>query len=173
MKSLGVAQLGEVYGKAYIEEVPVVHARAQRLDRASRLALSCAQALVSEIGISGPDMGVFVLTRFGAIAANAEHWQKYESGGLPAVSPLIFPATVPSAAAAEVAIALSAMGPNVTLCGDMQALPALWLMAEDALRAEDCRVALVGFVDGWHASLSGFGLTRKEVDGASFVALSL
>ena len=166
VRVLASARVGAIYGKT---DVVVVHARAQRLDRASRLALAAAQQVAALADAA--DCGVFVLTRFGAIAANAEHWSKFKGGGIGAVSPLIFPSTVPSAAAAEVAIALQAMGPNFTLCGDASLIPELWRLAEDALAIGDCTHALVGAVDGWHPVLERFGLKESDVDGACFALL--
>ncbi len=163
MRVLSVAKSGTMFGR---RDPEVVHPRAQRLDRASRIALSAAQEALAVAEVSGAELGVFVITRFGAFAANAEHWQRFASGGLSAVSPLVFPATVPSAAAGEIAIATGAMGPNITLCGGHRSLPELWHMAEAALRTGDCRHALVAAVDGWHEQLGAYGLTPECVDGA-------
>ena len=120
----------------------VVHPRPGRLDRPSRLLLSAAQkAMPAPPG----DSGVFVATEHGAFAANAEHWGHVLASGLSAVSPLIFPATVPSAPAGEVAIALPAMGPNVTLCGFSSARQIV-RMARRALRDGECDGAYVAVV---------------------------
>lgn len=157
-----VAKNGHAFG---VGDPPVVHARPGRLDRPSRLALSAAQQVFKEPAGERPRLGVWIVSQYGAFAANADHWQMFLSKGTAGVSPLVFPATVPSAAAAEIAIAVGAMGPNVTLCGGPRAAVDLFGLACDAIASGVCDEALVGAVDGWHPRLAALGFSEATIDG--------
>jgi 3-oxoacyl-(acyl-carrier-protein) synthase len=163
-----IARTGVRFGLANPE---VVHARPGRLDRASRLALAAAQAVFTEPVAERAKLGVWMVSQYGAFSANAEHWQLFMDKGIAGVSPLVFPATVPSAAAAEIAIATGAMGPNVTLCGGPLVALQLLKLARRALHAGVCDEALVGAVDGWHPLMAKLGLNEREIDGAVLVRL--
>ena len=159
------ARAGSSFAEHWIADADVVcnHPRAGRLDRYTRLAVSAAQALLAGApAVANPvDLGVFLASEWGSFAANADHWAVVSSGGV--ASPLIFPATVPSAAAGEVAMLLGAMGPNVTLVGGAEALVPI---ARASLAAGDCGAAIVGVVDAWHPRMAALGLDWHTHDGA-------
>lgn len=160
---VSVARVGYVYG---VPDPEVAHARPGRLDRPSRLALAAAQRVFAEPIAERPRLGIWVVSQYGAFAANADHWQGFLARGIAGVSPLVFPATVPSAAAAEIAIATGAMGPNVTLCGGPSAAAALLSLAAAALHDGSCDEALVCAVDGFHPRLAALGLAEASIDAA-------
>lgn len=122
-----------------------------------------ALTAASGADITREDLGIFLTTEWGSFGANVDHWAAVSSGA-PA-SPLIFPATVPSAAAGEVAIALGAMGPNVTMVGGAEALLPI---ARASLAANDCSAAIIGVVEAWHPRMAALGLDWKTHDGACF-----
>jgi 3-oxoacyl-(acyl-carrier-protein) synthase len=160
-----VARVGSTFAGHWIEDSALAcdHPRAGRLDRYTRLAVAAAQTLVQG---AHPELGIFLASEWGSFGANADHWAGIASGA-PA-SPLVFPATVPSAAAGEVAISLGAMGPNVTCVGDAASLIPL---AHAAMRAGDCAAALVGVVEAWHPRMAALGLDWRTHDGACLVWL--
>ena len=157
-----IARVGSTFAQQWIadEAITCHHPRAGRLDRYTRLALSAAQALGPEAE-ERADLGVFVASEWGSFGANTEHWSTI-CAGQPA-SPLVFPATVPSAAAGEVAIALGAMGPNVTLMGGAGALLQI---ARASIAAGECAMAIVGVVEAWHPRMAALGLDWRTHDGA-------
>ena len=163
-----VARTGARFG---IPSPEVVHGRPGRLDRASRLALAAAQQVFKEPLIERPRLGVWIVSQYGAFSANAEHWRLFLARGIAGVSPLVFPATVPSAAAAEIAIATGAMGPNVTLCGGPSVASQVLSLARSAILSGVVDEAIVGAVDGFHPKMLELGLQESAIDGAVVVRM--
>jgi 3-oxoacyl-(acyl-carrier-protein) synthase len=163
-----VARIGSAFSKAFVEtsDIACRHPRAGRLDRYCRLAVSAAEALIASPALD-PDLGIFIASQFACFGANAEHW-KILSEGAPA-SPLIFPATAPSAAAGEIATAILAMGPNVTLVGSAEDV---WQTARSAIAAGDCTQAICGVVEAWHPRLTELGASWQTHDGACLALIS-
>lgn len=159
-------------GLCFGVEPSVVHARPQRLDRASLLALAAAQQVLTAPEREDLSLGVAVLTEWGAFSANAEHWLRVRDVGPAQASPLVFPATVPSAAAAELAIAFSAMGANVTECGGAADWPAFVAGAQALVAAGAVHRLIVCAVDGGHPALTHYGVAEQAVDGAVAFILS-
>ena len=168
-----VVRLGSSFMRDWVEEATLAcsHPRAGRLDRYTRLALAAAQQLVPLIGELGAreGLGIFFASEFGCFGSNCEHLKTVRAGQ--AASPLVFPATVPSSAAGEVAMSLLAMGPNVTLTGGVEVALQVWALARAALAAGDCEQALVGVVEAWHPRLAEFGLSFLSHDGACLALL--
>ncbi len=163
-----VTRIGSAFSGTFIEtgDIACRHPRAGRLDRYCRLAVSAAEALIASAAIDTA-LGVFIASQVACFGANAEHW-KILVEGAPA-SPLIFPATAPSAAAGEIATAILAMGPNVTLVGGAEEI---WQMARSAIAAGDCSQAICGVVEAWHPRLTELGATWQTHDGACLALIS-
>jgi 3-oxoacyl-(acyl-carrier-protein) synthase len=163
-----IARIGSAFSRAFIEtgDLACRHPRAGRLDRYCRLAVSAAEALIAS-PVLDPALGIFIASQFACFGANAEHW-KILSEGAPA-SPLIFPATAPSAAAGEIATAILAMGPNVTLVGSAAEI---WQTARSAIAAGDCTQAICGVVEAWHPRLTELGASWQTHDGACLALIS-
>ncbi len=112
-------------GGALVEEIPVAavpadkRARLGRLDRLSRLFFAAAHlaADAAELRIAAEEadrIGLSFGTGLGCLLTNEEYYRKIVAQGPAAASPRLFAATVSSAAAGEVSIALGIHGPNVT-----------------------------------------------------------
>ena len=159
-----LATYGSVFGDAWLDEPLVDHPRAGRLDRAARLA-HAALARLSLVAL--PGLGVFIGSEWGSFAANVEHADALFSRGPSHVSPLTFPATVPSAVTAELAMTLGVNGPQVTVVAPVsQLVDRLLATVRASLQAGDCEQALVGVVEAWHPRMAALGLQRDSVDGA-------
>jgi 3-oxoacyl-(acyl-carrier-protein) synthase len=161
---------------AELAAIRVEHPRAARLDRYCRLALSAAQGAVDRAARDAhnerPDLGVFVASQLGCFGANVDHQRRLHEQGVRGVSPLVFPATVPSAAAAEIAIAFGALGPNVTLTGGAESAAGILRLGLRSLLDGECRAALIGVADAWHERLAELGFEPGCIDGAAFIYLS-
>ena len=98
---------------------PATAARVGRLDRLCRLFLAAAFRAVGDAGVALPladaeRVGLSFGTGLGCLLSDAEFYEKVIEHGAAAASPRVFAATVSSAAAGEVSIALGIHGPNVT-----------------------------------------------------------
>ena len=162
---------------AQVEEIPLdalageARARAGRLDRVSRLFLSAAHLAVTSANLVIDDSnaercGLSFGTGFGCLLTNAEYNQKVNDQGLAAASPRLFAATVSSAAAGEVSIALGIKGPNVTAhMGFAAGLGAVGY-GFDLIRTGKADVVLAGGADALGAALvhglADMGLVKSE-----------
>jgi 3-oxoacyl-[acyl-carrier-protein] synthase II len=121
---------------------------ARRLSRICQLAVAAARLAVAESGVgAGPDLGLVVGTEHGDFRSSAEFAAGFLRGGPAGLSPMIFPNTVMNSMAAQVAIAVGARGPTLTLnqatvAGDLALARAAALVA-----AGQARAVLAGGVD--------------------------
>ena len=108
-----------------IEAIPLAavaadrHPRIGRLDRISQLFLAASCLAAHDAGLEIPlhdaeRVGLSFGTGLGCLLTNAEFYQRVVEQGSAAASPRLFAATVSSAAAGEVSIALAIHGPNAT-----------------------------------------------------------
>jgi len=163
------ACVGAAFVERHSDDIPIHHPRAGRLQRYERLALCASQhALPAESLNNSETFAVVVASEHGCFGANIEHATALKNGGMAAVSPLLFPATVPSCAASEVAISLKANGPNYTLIGGAEIVYTAFDLTLSLLRREATHV-LLGVVDAWHPGLAVFGATPQTHDGACFL----
>jgi 3-oxoacyl-[acyl-carrier-protein] synthase II len=121
---------------------------ARRLSRICQLAVAAARLAVVDSGVGpGPDLGVAVGTEHGDFRSSEEFAAGFLRRGPAGLSPMIFPNTVMNSMAAQVAIAVGAQGPTVTVNqatvpGDLAVARAAALVASG-----QARVMLAGGVD--------------------------
>jgi 3-oxoacyl-[acyl-carrier-protein] synthase II len=121
---------------------------ARRLSRICQLAVTAARLAVAESGVAaGPDLGVTVGTEYGDFRSSEEFASGFLRRGPAGLSPMIFPNTVMNSMAAQVAIAIGAQGPVLTVnqgtvAGDLALARATALIASAHTRA-----VLAGGVD--------------------------
>jgi 3-oxoacyl-[acyl-carrier-protein] synthase II len=88
---------------------------ARRTDRFTQLAIAAAEQAAAEAGAEGVDLerlGVVVGTGIGGLDTIEREIRNFVTGGERAVSPLLVPMVMPSAAAAAVSMRLGARGPG-------------------------------------------------------------
>ena len=135
-------------------DVHVDRDAARRLSRICQLAVSAARLAVVDSGVSpGADLGVAVGTEYGDFRSSEEFAAGFLRRGPAGLSPMIFPNTVMNSMAAQVAIAVGAQGPTVTV--NQATVPGDLAMARAAglVAAGQARVMLVGGVDEICASV--------------------
>ncbi|MFN7972663.1 MAG: beta-ketoacyl synthase N-terminal-like domain-containing protein [Acidobacteriota bacterium] len=152
----------------------VPSAAARRMCALSRFAVAAAGAACEDAGIATPhprdDLGVYLSTSFGAVAHAAALMRAILLDGPQAASPFLFSESVANAPAAQVAIAIGARGPNVTVTQrESGALIALSRAAAD-VAAGRTSVALAGAVEECapllHALSDRFRALARPRDGA-------
>ncbi|MEV0373276.1 beta-ketoacyl-[acyl-carrier-protein] synthase family protein [Streptomyces sp. NPDC050636] len=136
--------------------------RARRLDRFIHLALAAAQQAVRDAKLdpaawNAPRVAVVL-----GVGSNSLHTYFHEfdvlSQGHPElVSPLALPRSVPSMAAAEVAITLDARGPNFTVASACSSGATALAVAADMVTSGACDIALAGGAES--------GCSRMTVTG--------
>jgi 3-oxoacyl-[acyl-carrier-protein] synthase II len=94
--------------------------RVGRLDRVSRLFLAASFLAIEDAALSLPwrhaeRVGLSFGTGLGCLLSDADFYERVVEQGAAAASPRVFAATVSSAAAGEVSIAMGIHGPNATL----------------------------------------------------------
>jgi 3-oxoacyl-[acyl-carrier-protein] synthase II len=151
-------------------------AAARRMSPPSRLAVAAARLAVRDAGLAEEDPGfadtaVVVATAFGPALYTEKLLESIFGSGPESASPAIFTESVASAAASQVAIALRARGPSLTVT-QREAGP-LVAVGEGLrlLRAGRARRVLVGAVEEMtpllHAILDRFhALARPDASGA-------
>jgi 3-oxoacyl-(acyl-carrier-protein) synthase len=126
---------------------------ARRLSRICQLAVAAARAAVAESGVAaGPHLGVAAGTEHGDFRSSEEFAAGFLRRGPAGLSPMIFPNTVMNSMAAQVAIAIGAQGPVLTVnqgtvAGDLAVARAATLIASGHAGA-----VLAGGVDEISAS---------------------
>lgn len=147
-------------------------ASARRMSFPSRLAVAAARMALAEAGIDatgagGPRVGVYLATTFGCGLSTESLLRQILLEGAEAAQPFHFSECVANAPAAQLAIAVGARGPNVTLT-QREAGPLLAVArGAQAVRENRVDLALAGAVEEvtplLHALLDRFGaLARKE-----------
>jgi len=146
-------------------------AAARRMSFPSKLAVSAARMALAEAGIDstsagGPRVGVYLATTFGTGLSTERLLRRILLEGAEAAQPFDFSECVANAAAAQLAIALGARGPNVTLT-QRESGPLLAVArAAQAVREGRVDLALAGAVEEitplLHALLDRFGALARQ-----------
>lgn len=167
----GGARLAALVGERDVSRW-VPHAAARRMCFPSKLAVAAARMALAEAGIGpteagGPRVGVYLATAFGSGLSTEKLLRQILLEGAEAAQPFYFSECVANAPAAQLAIAVGARGPNVTLT-QRESGPLL-AVARGAQAVREGRVdlALAGAVEEvtplLHALLDRFGaLARAE-----------
>jgi 3-oxoacyl-(acyl-carrier-protein) synthase len=167
----GGARLAALLGERDVSRW-VPPAAARRMSILSKLVVAAARMALAEAGISAakdgsPRVGVYLSTTFGSGLSTESLLRQILLEGAEAAQPFHFSECVANAPAAQLAIAVGARGPNVTLT-QRESGPLL-AVARGAQAVREGRVdlALAGAVDEvtplQHALLDRFGaLARKE-----------
>jgi 3-oxoacyl-(acyl-carrier-protein) synthase len=108
---------------------------ARRLSRIGQLAVAASGLAMADSGVgAGPQLGLVVGTELGDFRSSEEFAGGFLRRGPGGLSPMIFPNTVMNSMAAQIAIAVGAQGPGVTLnqatvAGDLAVARAAALVA--------------------------------------------
>ncbi len=150
-------------------------AAARRMTPPSQLAVAAARMAIDHAGLAGAAdeavTGVVMATSLGAVTSTEQVLDTARRSGPQAVSPFAFAESVANAAAGQVAIAIKAQGPNITVVQrEAGALTAVGRGAMLIASGQADRV-LVGNVDEMppilHALLGRFdALARPGEDGS-------
>lgn len=166
---LAAGTSGHCWGKAdqfkATDFIPPLKAR--KLDRASQFAvatvgMALAAAGLVKGGFAPERIGIALGSGFGGIANASEFLSGYYQGGLPGLSPMLFPNTVANAAASNASIEYGLQGPNVTFiqrfCSAESAILAACRFIEEG-RAD---IMLAGGVDELTPQMiRGFAVTGQ------------
>jgi 3-oxoacyl-[acyl-carrier-protein] synthase II len=167
----GGARLAALVGERDLSRW-IPHAAARRMSFPSKLAVAAARMALAEAGVGvteagGPRVGVYLATAFGSALSTEKLLRQILLEGAEAAQPFYFSECVANAPAAQLAIAVGARGPNVTLT-QRESGPLL-AVARGAQAVREGRVdlALAGAVEEvtplLHALLDRFGaLARAE-----------
>jgi 3-oxoacyl-[acyl-carrier-protein] synthase II len=120
----------------------------RRMDRLSRLALASCRDALEEAGLAGHErVGVVLGTGLGPMRSTLDFFLPTINGGPSLGNPAIFPNTVHSAAAGQVAMMLGARGPTSTATAMHAAGASALCIAYDLLRAGRADAILCPAVD--------------------------
>jgi 3-oxoacyl-(acyl-carrier-protein) synthase len=151
--------------------------KARKFDRCSQFAIAAAGMALSDAGIDRTDLdplrvGIVLGCGFGGIRNSEEFLQGYFTGGINGLAPMLFPNTVPNAAASNVSIEVGFKGPNVTTIQRFCSAESALFIARRFLDEGRADVMLAGGVDEitpW--TLSAFralGQMRPDGSGHGF-----
>lgn len=147
--------------------------KARRMSQPSKQAVAAANMAVSQAGFELDDLdraAIIVATSYGAAEVTEKILRQAMLDGPEAVSPALFTESVANAPAAQIAMALEAKGPNLTIV-QRQAGPVVALaQGVSAVSSGKSPIALVGAVDEVnplvHSILDRFGaLAKPDSDG--------
>ena len=142
-----------------------------RFDRYTRaLSVATSRAVVSADADLGIAAGLYVTSEYSCYETNADFHRGLIDKGPRLASPLLFPYTLPGAAAAEVAMHFRLGGEHLVFAGGASAALASLLSAADSLAGQDGRALVVASAD-----VLGVECLRARVTGGQFepeVALS-
>ncbi len=147
--------------------------KARRMGQPSKQAVAAANMAVAQSGLELNDLGraaIVIATSYGAADVTENILRQAMLEGPEAVSPALFTESVANAPAAQVAMALKAQGPNLTIV-QRQAGPLIALaQGVSAIVSGKSSIALVGAVDEvnplLHSILDRFrALARPGDDG--------
>lgn len=150
---------------------------ARRMGYPSRLAVAAGRMAAADAGLSLPQMGapdqhrigVYLATAFGSVLSTEKLLRLILLEGAEAAQPFLFSECVANAMSAQLAIAVGARGPNVTLT-QREAGPLLAVArGAQAVREGRVDIALAGAIEEMtpllHAMLDRFGALARA-DGA-------
>ncbi|MFI1628157.1 beta-ketoacyl-[acyl-carrier-protein] synthase family protein [Streptomyces noursei] len=145
-------------------DADAVHGRrlARRLDRFTHLALAAAQQAVRDAKLepgawNAPRVAVVLGVGGNSMNTYFREFEVLSQGHPELVSPLALPRSVPNMAAAEVAIALGARGPNFTVASACASGATALAVAASMVTSGACDIALAGGAES--------GLSRMTVTG--------
>ncbi len=126
--------------------------KARKFDRCSQFAIAAAGMALKDAGfdVNKPEdtrIGIVLGCGFGGITNSQEFLKGYFAGGADGLTPLLFPNTVPNAAASNTSIEYRFKGPNVTMVQRFCSAESALLMGQRFLEEERADVMLVGGVD--------------------------
>ena len=145
---------GHLWGKAVefraADFMPPLKAR--KFDRCSLLAVAAAGLALRHAGLDPKAMdpqriGILLGCGFGGIANSTDFLSGYFSSGPEGLAPLLFPNTVPNAAASNASIEHGLKGPNVTIVQRFCSTETALLMACRFLEEGRADVIVTGGVD--------------------------
>lgn len=168
---------GHMWGKAdgfrAADFMPPLKAR--KFDRCSLLAVAATGLALKDAGLELPltapeRTGLAVGCGFGGIANSLEFLTGYFSGGVEGLAPMLFPNTVPNAAASNASIEHGIKGPNVTLVQRFCSAETAVMMACRFLAEGRADIMLTGGVDELNPyMLKGFkAMGQMRSYGADF-----
>lgn len=134
--------------KAYISPLKV-----RRLDRASQFAVAASTIALEDAGLRvGEDLpaeriGIILGSGFCGLANSQAFHQGQVLRGPADLNPILFPNTVPNAAASNASIELGIKGPNSTVVQSFCTAEAAFLFAHHQLLSERADAILTGGVD--------------------------
>ncbi|UQA90866.1 beta-ketoacyl-[acyl-carrier-protein] synthase family protein [Streptomyces halobius] len=147
-------------------DADAVHGRrlARRLDRFIHLALVAAQQAVRDAELdpatwNAPRVAVILGVGGNSMHSYFREFEVLSEGHPELVSPLALPRSVPSMAAAEVAIALDARGPNFTVASACASGATALAVAAEMVTSGACDIALAG---GAESGLSPMTVTSFQ-----------
>ncbi len=126
--------------------------KARKFDRCSQFAIVAAGMALKDAGITLEEMdptriGIVMGCGFGGVTNSAEFLKGYFSQGADGLIPMLFPNTVPNAAAGNSSIEYRLKGPNVTMVQRFCSAESALLLAQRFLEEERADIMLVGGVD--------------------------
>lgn len=167
------ARLAAMVGQRNVSEwVPPLATR--RMSFPSRITVAAGRMALTDAGLDKPRMGqaligVYLSTAFGSVLATEKLLRLILVDGAEAAQPFLYSECVANAIAAQLAIAVGARGPNVTLT-QREAGPLLAVArAAQAVREGRVEIALAGAIEEvtplLHAMLDRFGALARA-DGS-------
>jgi 3-oxoacyl-[acyl-carrier-protein] synthase II len=167
---------GHLWGKAAgfraADFIPPLKAR--KLDRCSLFSTVAAGMALKDAGVEirsiPPErVGLALGCGFGGINNSEEFLRSYFSEGAEGLAPILFPNTVPNAAASNASIEYGLKGPNVTQVQRFCSAESAFLMACRFLEEERADIMLTGGADDLNAiMMRGFdsmGQLRSHASG--------
>lgn len=126
--------------------------KARKLDRCSLLAVAATGLALKDAGLELPltdpeQTGIAIGCGFGGIANSMEFLSGYFSGGAEGLTPMLFPNTVPNAAASNASIEHGIKGPNITIVQRFCSAETALMMACRFILDGRAEIMLVGGVD--------------------------
>jgi 3-oxoacyl-(acyl-carrier-protein) synthase len=164
-----LGEAGHLWGKAIgfksSDFLPPLKAR--KLDRASLFATVAAGMALKEAGVDpkavAPErVGIALGCGFGGISNSEEFLRGYFTKGIEGLVPMLFPNTVPNAAASNASIEHGFRGPNVTQVQRFCSAESALLMACRFMEEDRADIMLAGGADDLNAiMLKGFSSMRQ------------
>jgi 3-oxoacyl-(acyl-carrier-protein) synthase len=164
-----LGEAGHLWGKATAfksgDFLPPLKAR--KLDRASLFATVAAGMALKEAGVDlkavAPErVGIAMGCGFGGISNSEEFLRGYLTKGIEGLVPMLFPNTVPNAAASNASIEHGFRGPNVTQVQRFCSAESALLMACRFMEEDRADIMLAGGADDLSAiMLKGFSSMRQ------------
>lgn len=126
--------------------------KARKFDRSSQFAIVAGGLALKDAGLSVGELeptriGIVMGCGFGGITNSSGFLEGYFQGGTDGLIPMLFPNTVPNAAASNSSIEYRLKGPNVTMVQRFCSAESALLLAQRFLEEGRADIMLVGGVD--------------------------